>query len=320
MHIKARPDLKYIKWIIGAFLAGIILFLIAKNLYSNWDQLGEFGFRPNYLLLFLSLIVLLLAWAVTVRSLQRLFAAFDYDIPFSEVYIIYFRSIIGKYIPGKLWQIAGSTYLAARRGIPEGISITSFVLGQAYSVLSGLALIGCVAAAGIFKGSGNFMSSLKWTSIPVIIGIIILVLKPKLIEFPMNWILRLLKRDKVNIDIEFRIGVKMLIYYLVCWSIFGLAFWLFVNALSPASFNRYPNLTAIYSAAMIIGFLSLFTPGGLGVREGILILLLSYMSDFPAPLPSIIALGFRLVVTISEAISFGITWMLGEGGRQLPHN
>ncbi len=316
MQIKARLDLKYLKLIVGAFLAGIILFLIAKNLYSNWDQLGELDFQPNYPYLFMSLIVLLLAWVATVWSLQKLFAAFDYDISLSDVYTIYFRSIIGKYLPGKLWQIAGSTYLAAKKGIPEGISVTSFVLGQAYSVLSGLALVGCVAAVGIFKGSGNFMSSLKWTSIPVIIGIVIIALKPKLIEVPMNWILRLLKRDKVDIDIGFRVGVRMMIYYSVCWFIFGLAFWLFVNALSPTSFDSYMSLTAIYSAAMIIGFLSLFTPGGLGVREGILILLLTYMGDFQIPLPSVIAIGFRLIITISEIISFGLTWVMSDRKRR----
>ena len=320
MHCEARPDLKYIKLIFGTFLIGLLLFLITKNLYSNWDKLGELDFQPNYAYLFMSLIVLLLAWIANVWSLQRLFAALNYDIPFSDIYTIYFRSIVGKYLPGKLWQIAGSTYLAAKKGIPEGISVTSFVMGQAYWILSGIVLIGCVAAVGIFKDPTDFLSSLKWTFIPVIIGIIFIAFKPKLIEVPMNWILRLLKRKRVDIDIKFRVGVKILIYYLVCWSIFGLAFWLFVSALTPISFDCYFSLTAIFAAAVIIGFLSLFTPGGIGVREGILILLLTYTNDFQAPLPSIIALGFRLVMTISEIISFGLTWVMRPGSNRQRFN
>ncbi len=302
--------MKYIKLIIGAFLICIILFLIAKNLYSNWDKLGEFGFQPDYTYLFVSLIVLLLAWIATVWSLQRIFAALDYDISFWDVYTIYFRSIAGKYLPGKVWQIAGSTYLAAKRGIPEGISVTSFVLGQVYWILSGMVLIGCGAAVGLFRDSTGFLSTVKWTFIPVIIGIIIVAIKPKYMEAPMNWMLRLLKREKVDIYIGFRVGVKILAYYLVCWSIFGLAFWFFVGSLTPIYFDRYLILTAVFSAAIIIGFLSLFAPGGIGVREGILILLLTYTNDFESPLPSIIALGFRLVMTISEIISFGLTWVM----------
>ncbi len=278
------------------------------------------GFQPDYTYLFVSLIVLLLAWIATVWSLQRLFAALNYDIPFSDVYIIYFRSIVGKYLPGKLWQIAGSTYLAAKRGIPEGISVTSFVMGQAYWILSGMVLIGCSAAAGLFRDSTDFLSTVKWTFIPVIIGIIIVVIKPMYMEAPMNWILRLLKREKVDIDIGFRAGVKILAYYSVCWSIFGLAFWFFVGSLTPVSIDRYLILTAVFSAAIIIGFLSLFAPGGIGVREGILILLLTYLDDFQAPLPSIIALGFRLVMTISEIISFGLTWVMGARSNRRRFN
>lgn len=312
--------MKYIKLIIGAFLICIILFLIAKNLFSNWDKLGELGFQPDYTYLFISLIVLLLAWIATVWSLQRIFAALDYDIPFSDVYTIYFRSIAGKYLPGKLWQIAGSTYLAAKRGIPEGISVTSFVMGQAYWILSGMVLIGCGAAVGLFKDSTGFLSTLKWTFIPAIIGIIIVAIKPKYMEAPMNWMLQLLKREKVDIDISFRVSIKILAYYLVCWSIFGLAFWFFVSSLTPVSFDRYLILTAVFSAAIIIGFLSLFAPGGIGVREGILILLLTYANDFQVPLPSIIALGFRLVMTISEIISFGLTWVIRPGSNRRRFN
>jgi len=300
--------MKYFRFTIKALLVAIILFFIIRNLYSNWDKLGEFGFRPNYPYLFLSLIVLLLAWVATVWSLQRLFAAFDYDIPFSDVYTIYFRSIIGKYLPGKLWQIAGSTYLAAKKGIPEGISVTSFVLGQVYSVLSGLTLVGCVVAFGVLEGSKGLMSTLRWTSIPTVALILIFALKPNLIERPMNLALRLFNRKSVRIKLKLSKAVEIFLLFGGCWFVFGFGFWLFTNSLASANFSLYIDLTAIHSAAMVIGFLSVFAPGGLGVREGILMLFLSSFNEFPTPLPSAIALGFRLMVTLSELISISFTW------------
>ena len=310
MHIKARLDLKYLKLIVGAFLAGIILFLIAKNLYSNWDQLGELDFQPNYPYLFMSLIVLLLAWVATVWSLQRLFAAFDYDISLSDVYTIYFRSIIGKYLPGKLWQIAGSTYLAAKKGIPEGISVTSFILGQAYSVLSGLTLVGCVLSFGVLEGSKGLMSTLKWTSIPTVALMLIVALKPNLIERPMNLALRVFNRKSVRIELKLSKAVEIFLLFGACWFVFGFAFWLFTSSLVTANLSLYIDLTAVHAAAMVIGFLSVFAPGGLGVREGILVLFLSSFNEFPTPLPSVIALSFRLMVTLSELISIGLTWVI----------
>ncbi len=302
--------MKHLKFIIKTLLVGIILFFILENLYSNWDKLEEFGFRLNYPYLLMSLIVLLLAWFATVWSLQRLFAALDHDIPFSDVYTIYFRSILGKYLPGKLWQIAGSTYLATKKGVPEGISVTSFVLGQVYSVLSGLTLAVCVVALGVFDEVKDLTTTLKWTSIPAVALMLIFALRPNLIERPMNLVLRLFNRKSVRIKLKLSQAVEIFLLFGGCWFVFGLGFWLFTNALATADFSLYIDLTAVNSAAMVIGFLSLFAPGGIGVREGILVLLLSSFSEFPAPLPSAIALSFRLMVTLSELISISFTWII----------
>jgi hypothetical protein len=301
--------MKYLRFAIKVFLIGLILFFIIRNLYSNWDKIGEFSFHPNYLYLFLSLVVLLLAWAVTVWSLQRLFAAFNHHIPYSDIYVIYFRSIMGKYIPGKLWQIAGSTYLAARKGIPEGISVTCFLLGQAYSILSGLALVGSIIAFGVLEGSKDLMSTLKWTLIPAVALILVFALRPNLIEKPLNLVLRSFNKKSVRINLRLGKAIEIFLLFGGCWFVFGFGFWLFSTSFITPDFNLYIDLTAVHTAAMVIGFLSVFAPGGLGVREGILVLFLSSFNEFPTPLPSAMALSFRLMVTISELISIGLTWV-----------
>jgi uncharacterized membrane protein YbhN (UPF0104 family) len=302
--------MKNLRFIVKTLLVGIILFFIIRNLYSNLDKLGELDLQLNYPYLIISLIALLLAWIATVWSLQRLFAALSYDIPFSDVYTIYFRSIAGKYIPGKLWQIAGSTYLAAKRGIPEGISVTSFVMGQSYSVLSGLTLAGCMGAFGLLDASKSLMSPLKWTSVLVVALMLIFALRPDLTERLINLVLRLFNRKRIRIELKFAKALEIFLLFGGCWFIFGFAFWLFTNSLVSTKISLYIDLTAIQSAAMVIGFLSLFAPGGLGVREGILVLLLSSFNEFPTPLPSAIALGFRFIVTLSELISIGLTWII----------
>ncbi len=302
--------MKHLKFIIKILLVGIILFFILENLYSNWDRLEDFGFRLNYPYLLMSLIVLLLAWFATVWSLQRLFAALDHDIPFSDVYTIYFRSILGKYLPGKLWQIAGSTYLATKKGVPEGISVTSFVLGQVYSVLSGLTLAVCVVALGVLDEAKELTTTLKWTSIPAVALMLIFALRPNLIERPMNLVLRSFNRKSVRIKLKLSKAVEIFLLFGGCWFVFGFGFWLFTNSLAAADFSLYIDLTAVHSAAMVVGFLSIFAPGGLGVREGILVLFLSSFNEFPTPLPSAIALSFRLMVTLSELISISFTWII----------
>ena len=133
--------MRVLKVIVGTFIAGLILYFIAESLYSNWGRLQAENFKLDPFLLGLSMIALLISWFISVWILQRIFRSLGYELPYSAVYSIYFRSMVGKYIPGKIWQIAGSTYLATKKGVPAGISFTAFLLGQVYSVMSGVLLV-----------------------------------------------------------------------------------------------------------------------------------------------------------------------------------
>lgn len=296
------------KKIIGIFLVATIFAFIAHNLYINWSKLEDFTFQIDFSYLVYSLVFLMIAWIVSVWVLKKLFAAIGHKVSFSDVYVIYFRSILGKYIPGKIWQIAGSTYLAKRRGIPEGVSVMAFVLGQTYSILSGVILIMVVAAFRFSLEPTSIVAESNWKLLPIIIILTVIAVKPKILELPINWILRLLNRNEVIVNFGIKVGFAMLIYYMACWFIFGLSFWMFIKALMPVSFNQYIALTAIHTGAVVVGFLAIFAPGGFGVREGIIVLLLTHIANFQAPVPAIIAIGFRLITSVSELISFGITW------------
>ena len=78
--------------------------------------------------------------------------------------------MVAKYVPGKVWQIAGSTYIASKKGVPEGATIASVVIGQAYSLLSGLAIVAVFFALETFKDSHVEIALFRWTSIPILIA------------------------------------------------------------------------------------------------------------------------------------------------------
>ncbi len=295
---------------IGMFLIAIIIGLIGNNLYSNWEKLQDFTFNLNYLPLIFSLMFLMSAWIASVWIIQQVFRSMGFKIPFKKVYSIYFRSVFGKYLPGKFWQIAGSTYLASRRGIPEGTAIMAFVLGQIYSVLSGLILVAVVMFAQLSKESPLFNKGMQWEYVPILILTILFALRPKLLQFPINKILRWLKRETIKIDAGVGYGFKLTLYYIACWLIFGFSFWLFVKALIPIELGQYFTLSAVHSAGIVIGFLAIFAPGGIGVREGVIIFMLTQLTNFQVPYPTIIAIGFRLITSISELLSFTITWII----------
>ena len=96
--------------------------------------------------------------------------------------------------------------------------------------------------------------------------------------------------------------------HLLLWCCQGLAFFLFVRSLAPVGWTNVGVLTACYAFAWIVGFLSFLTPGGLGVREGLLSLLLSiYMSVSQATL---VALLCRVWILSAELILAGSAFYL----------
>jgi glycosyltransferase 2 family protein len=287
-----------------------IFFYIIRYLNSNWDQLKSLNIHLNYGYVLLSFIAMKLAWVTTAWSWGKTLEAFGYKLRYRDIYTIYFRSMPAKYLPGKVWQLAGSTYVAAQKGVPEGANIGSFLIGQAYSVLSGVALIIGALVFGVIKKSGQDFAFFRWTAIPILIILIILIIRPVLMERMMNLVLPIFKRQKVNIYIKISTSLWLFLAFLIPWFIFGLSFWLLVHALVQISFSLFIPLTVILTAGTVIGFLAIFAPGGIGVKEASIAALAASIISFPATLALAIGLGYRIITSIVELIAFGITWLI----------
>ena len=218
--------------------------------------------------------------------------------------------MLAKYLPGKIWQLAGSTYMARQLAVPEGANLASFIIGQAYSVLAGVVLVLTAIIFGIIESAGEIELLMRWTAIPIMTVIIILVIRPNLIEKLMNQVLPLFNRQKITVKISFTTSIFLLVIYIIPWLIFGLAFWLLAHALTTVSFGLYLPLTAIYTAGTVIGFMAVFAPGGIGVREASIAAMAGTLTSFPASLALALGLGYRLVTSIIELVSFGVTWLI----------
>lgn len=96
--------------------------------------------------------------------------------------------------------------------------------------------------------------------------------------------------------------------HVLLWGCQGLAFFLFIRSFFPVAWTEAAVLTACYAFAWIVGFLSFLTPGGLGVREGLLSLLLaSYM---PLSQATLVALFYRVWILSTEIILAGVALFL----------
>lgn len=289
-----------------------VLFFILRYLIFNWSQFSSLDIKLNYIYVILSFLAMQLAWMTTSWSWGKTLEAFGHKLPYRDIYTIYFRSMVAKYVPGKVWQLAASTYIAGQQGIPEGATIVSFIVGQAYSVLSGVTLIAAAIALGAMHKAGGGVAFFRWTSIPILMALLVLIIRPNISERFMNLALRLFKREEISMNIKTSTSFWLFFAFLIPWFIFGLAFWLLINALTPMPFSVYFTTTAILTAGTVIGFLAVFAPGGIGVKEASIAALIVSTTSLPAAFALAIGFGYRIVTSIVELIDFGLTWVISR--------
>jgi uncharacterized membrane protein YbhN (UPF0104 family) len=238
-------------------------------------------------------------WGRMVRDLggPRLAAA--------DAVRIYLVANLGRYIPGKFWQIAGLALLAREKGVPPPVATAAAVVGQAVA-LAGAMLIGLLALAQAPPPLGNYAPlALAGTAVVVLVVTIPGIFRP-LLRFGMRWVPG---EAPADVPIGALEGLRWLALYTVNWGGYALAFWFLMRGLSlPGSPLA---LGPMFAASWVLGYLVLFAPAGLGVRESVMVVLLTpSVGAGPAALAAVVA---RVWTTVVEVVPAGAFWLAGMG-------
>lgn len=242
-------------------------------------------------------------WWVILRSLGG-------RLPYLYILPVWFFSNIIRYIPGNIWQFLGMAELAAEHGVSRVITLTSIVLHQAISIVVAVVLAAAYFAA---TGQGAWFDRLRPLFGLAPLGL--LLLQPRLLERVLNWTLTRLHRPPIRVTLTWGQVLLLGLRYVIVWLGLGLSYTALVRALTPFPSAIVPHLVAAWIAAYVIGFLSLLTPSGLGVREGVMILLLNPI--LPAPLPALIAIIARLWMVLGELVGVGLALLANPTGLKL---
>jgi uncharacterized membrane protein YbhN (UPF0104 family) len=141
-------------------------------------------------------------------------------------------------------------------------------------------------------------------------------LHPRVLNGVLNWALRKLKREPVQLTLRYSDILLITLAWCASWIVAGCAFYVLLLALWPdAPLVALPVCIGIYALAWDIGFVSFITPSGLGVREAVIVALFALALPLPTGLASIMALLSRFVSTIAEVVSVGIAYL--SGGKQV---
>ncbi|OGG52237.1 MAG: hypothetical protein A3F84_04020 [Candidatus Handelsmanbacteria bacterium RIFCSPLOWO2_12_FULL_64_10] len=299
--------MKLIRRALQVAVLGVILYYLFRDLSRNWQEVTRYSWRFDIPRLALATLMLCAVLGAMTPIWGAILRRMGYDLPIRKAWRIWFISNLGRYVPGKVWQVTGMAYLCEREGIPKRVTAVSVVLGQALSTLSAAGLFGLYV---VLEGGRHIDPAWAYsTGGLLIVGG--LAVHPRVLERLINFILRLLKRDPVRIELTFGQLLYITGLYTLSWCGYGLSLYVFIFSLTPISLRLVWALIPIHALAYTAGLLVLVMPGGLGVRESFLAEFLSHHLPEAVATPS--AWLSRLWFTAAEILCLAVAAGVGKG-------
>ena len=246
-------------------------------------------------------LLLIEAWRATLRVWSE-------SIPFSAAARIWFVSNLGKYVPGKVWQIAAMGALAQKRGVSAAAAIGSSLLVNLVSILAGFAVIAVTAAGRVGAVVGAQMTSGGERSAQLMVvgvalaGAIALVLAPVAVPRLAALAGKMTGRPLAIPRVPPKAVWVAAASTVASWVAYGIAFFLFARGITPRATGNALSYIAVYTGSYLAGYLALFAPGGVGVREAAIVIAMPKFGLASAADAAVIAITSRLWLTVLEIL------------------
>ncbi len=220
-----------------------------------------------------------------------------------EVADTWVPGLLARYIPGKIWSNGIRLAVARRLGSPL-LSVTSALGWEA------LLAIATAAGFGLLLFRDWPESTWKASAITVLLVSSGALLAARLVagrRLP-SWLQRLgLQVPAID---SWQL-VRLAGLNLLAWSTYGTYHWALARAVLPAALANLPSIAGAVALAWLGGFLAIVMPAGIGVREGVLVLLLGRsLGAGPAVVIAaasrLLSIGLDLAITAVWARAHGL--------------
>jgi len=311
---KRSPVIEIFKYV----LILVVVYFVGKKVADNWSEVVTYRWTINPLLLVLSVAAHLVTFAMLSRVWCYLIAGFGYRVPFPAAFKISYIANLGRYIPGKIWPVFGMVYLARKIDVNEEAAVASWGLAQMFAIPA--SFLACLLMAafqpdmftdeiGRFAGVGVYAA----TAVVCLLSLLMILVPNKVLSL-FNQLLKLLRRPQISFRLGKYTALQVYLGYLLSWLMFGFSFWLFLNAIIDRPQVPITGGITAFVLAYQIGYLTVFSPGGLGVRE---LVLTSLLVPFVGPVAAGVAVASRLWNIISEILAALVAFRIKLSGNKL---
>jgi hypothetical protein len=236
----------------------------------------------------------LVGTGATFFSWDQVLRGYGVTLPRVVGFRVFFISQLGKYLPGSVWPVlmqmeAGRRHGASRRTM-LGANLTTIVVGCCTGLVVACAVVPWYAPDAIRR---------YWWLLPAV-PVLLVLLHPRALPTLLDLPFRLLKRPLMDQRLDPRNELAAAGWFLVSWV--GVGAQLGVLAAGASSGHSLVSVFVLSIGAMALattaGILFLPAPAGAGVREVVLVLVLSTIMSTGSALA--VAIASRVVLLLCD--------------------
>jgi len=290
LKTRAAAILKLIFWALLIYFC--LVFLIPKwqslQLSDRLTTLGASWLAAAAILMVVYYIYVFGLWVLLLRQLGA-------RPKLSLAFRAYALSQLAKYMPGKIVSHGVRAAYTLEADVPPPV-VSSSLVWEAMLTLGSAAFIALLTL--FTQTSMAIHQASRWLVIAFALGSIAFAAVGSTRLLGSGW-----KRWVGLLQLRSRplAAAGLFALYLCGWPIFGLCNWLLANSITSLSFSTLLPLTGALAVSWGLGYVSVFAPAGLGVREGVLYLfVLGIMDEGDA----------ILYVALSRVLGFAVEVLL----------
>lgn len=267
---------------------------IVGNILKYWSKLADLHLRIGIGYAVLAVVCMAVSFFWLASLWHWLMKHFVGSVSYLDSFYLYMKSAVLRYIPGNVVGLAARVFMAVGLGATKTTAVVMLVLESAFLVATSIGVYFVSRAAHLVSPVFN-------VCLAVIVAFVLV-----LVFFPsVFW--RLIR--SVRPDIGEPVGVprafvvRMLVGYVGYWLLNGLGTLLLVKAVAPEYAVSFVTATGMFAVSWVLGFMSIVSPSGLGVREAALIYFFTAVCSGPVAI--VVSIGSRLAFMLGEIVCYG---------------
>jgi uncharacterized membrane protein YbhN (UPF0104 family) len=236
--------------------------------------------------------VVLASYAALIETWRRTVVAWGERLAWGDAARIWFISNLGRYVPGKVWQIGAMGVLAQDAGVSGVAAVGSSLVVNLVNLLAAALVVLLSGAKAIAPDA-------------LLPGFILFAMFAIATPWALPPLVRIARRVTGKEIAEPKVPARAILTALVgctfAWALYGVAFRLLAVALFGHASGTASSYIAVFTLSYLIGYLFLISPGGIGAREIALTSMLPAAGLEGGAAATLLVIVSRLWLTVLEA-------------------